>query len=266
MFDHFNRKIDYLRFSVTDRCNLRCKYCIPHDNIRWLRHEDILSYEEIRDISQYLVSQGIRKIRLTGGEPLVRKDIDTLIKMLARIRGIEDLSMTTNGTLLASFAGKLKDAGLNRVNISLDTLDEQTFQKISTQGKLSDVFEGIHQAQKTGLEPVKINCVNSIYNTEQDIEDVKAFGRKQGIQVRVIHQMNLAGGIFTTVEGSEGGNCDSCNRLRLSSDGKIFPCLFSDISYDVRESGLEKVLDRALKNKPRKGYNNQNQSFNQLGG
>lgn len=246
---------------------MRCKYCMPYSqNITWLKHEDILSYEEIRDITKYLVSQGIRKVRLTGGEPLVRKDIGILVKMLAEINGIEDLSMTTNGILLATFAERLKSAGLNRVNISLDTLDADTFRKISSHGELSDVLEGIRIAQKVGLAPVKINCVDSKYNTDQDIANVKAFGEKHGIPVRIIHQMDLAGGIFTTVEGGQGGSCNSCNRLRLSSDGKIYPCLFSDLNYDIKETGIKKALTLALNNKPRKGYNNKNQSFNQLGG
>ncbi|MCF8219288.1 MAG: radical SAM protein [Bacteroidales bacterium] len=246
---------------------MRCKYCMPdNNNIQWLKHKDILSYEEIRDITKYLVSKGIKKVRLTGGEPLVRKDIEVLVHMLAQINGLEDLSMTTNGILLASFAKKLKSAGLDRVNVSLDTLDADTFRKISSLGELNDVLEGISIAQKTGLNPVKINCVNSKYNTDQDIANVKAFGEKNGLQVRVIHQMDLAGGIFTTVEGGQGGNCTSCNRLRLSSDGRIFPCLFNNQSYDIRKTGVEKALALALNNKPKKGYNNQNQSFNQLGG
>lgn len=245
---------------------MRCKYCMPSGGIKWLKHEDILSYEEITEITQYLVSKGITKVRLTGGEPLVRKDIEKLVEMLSKITGIHDLSMTTNGILLGAYADKLKSAGLNRVNISLDTLNPLTFQKISPNGSLADVLKGIDAALKAELTPVKINCVDSTYNTHQDIQAVKDFGAKNGFEVRVIHQMNLPGGIFTTVEGGQGGKCRSCNRLRMSSDGKLIPCLFSNLNYDIKALGIDKALELALKNKPQKGINNQSQTFYQLGG
>ncbi|MFO8087939.1 MAG: radical SAM protein [Bacteroidales bacterium] len=267
MYDRYNRKIDYLRIAVTDRCNMRCNYCMPDNkSIQWLNHEDILSYEEIRDITKYLVSQGITKVRLTGGEPLVRKDIATLVSMLSDIKGIEDLSMTTNGTLLSNYAADLKAAGLHRVNISLDTLNPQIFQAISSTGKLEDVMKGIDAAMGVGLFPIKLNCVDSIYNREQDIKEVKAYGASKGIQVRIIHQMNLAGGIFTTVDGGKGGNCQACNRLRISSDGKLIPCLFSDLAYDIRQMGIAKALNNAIEHKPKHGLANHRGKFNQLGG
>lgn len=267
MYDRFNRKIEYLRISVTDRCNMRCRYCMPHNkSIKWLKHEDILSYEEITRITQYLVSKGITKVRLTGGEPLVRKDIEKLVEMLSKITGIHDLSMTTNGILLGAYADKLKSAGLYRVNISLDTLNPLTFRKISSKGTLSDVLKGIDAATEARLSPVKINCVDSQYNSEEDIQAVKDYGLKHGLEVRIIHQMSLPGGIFTSVEGGRGGKCNSCNRLRMSSGGKLIPCLFSNLKYDIRSLGIEEALELAMNNKPKKGINNHNHTFNQLGG
>ncbi len=266
MYDLYNRKIDYLRISVTDRCNLRCAYCMPCDGVKWLKHEDILSYEEITEITAYLVKQGIRKVRLTGGEPLVRKDIATLVAMISAIEGIDDLSMTTNGILLPVMAMELKKAGLNRVNISLDTLDPDIYQAITSEGRLENVINGIQATIDAGLSPVKINCVDGTYNSTEDIANVKAFGREKGIPVRIIRQMNLESGTFTVVEGGTGGKCDSCNRIRLSSDGKLKPCLFSNLEYDVRSLGIEKALQLALNNKPARGISNLKNTFNQTGG
>ncbi len=135
MFDRFNRTINYLRISVTDRCNLRCRYCMPEEGIKLLRHEDILSFDEITGFTEVAVKHGVNKVRITGGEPLVRKGIVTLVKMIADIEGINDLSMTTNGVLLKDFAADLKTAGLHRVNISLDTTDPERFAYITRGGK-----------------------------------------------------------------------------------------------------------------------------------
>ncbi|MBA4322335.1 MAG: radical SAM protein, partial [Odoribacter sp.] len=161
MLDRFDRSLNYLRISVTDRCNLRCRYCMPEEGIKLLRHEDILSFDEITDFTRLAVSYGVNKVRITGGEPLVRRGIVTLVSMLAGIDGIKDLSMTTNGILLRQFAGELKSAGLQRVNISLDTVDHEKFAYITRSPLLNEVFEGIEATVKAGLVPVKINCVIS---------------------------------------------------------------------------------------------------------
>lgn len=186
--------------------------------------------------------------------------------MLSQINEIEDLSMTTNGILLAAYARDLQQAGLDRVNISLDTMDALLYNKITGGGNIKKVFDGIKAAKKVGLYPIKLNCVSSYLNSDKDISEVKSFGNANGIQVRVIHQMNLNDGIFTTVEGGAGGNCKACNRIRLSSDGKLKPCLFSNQEYDIRKHGIEKALQLTLDNKPDKGFNNHNSSFNQMGG
>lgn len=266
MYDRFNRKIDYLRISVTDRCDLRCGYCMPPGGIKWLKHSDILSYEEITGITAYLAAHGITKVRLTGGEPLVRKEISKLVKMLSGIEGIVDLSMTTNATLLKKHAYDLKKAGLQRVNISLDTLNPIIFRKITPLGKLEDVMQGIDEAIKTGFAPIKINCVDSRFNSKKDIEDVRRFSDERGLPFRIIKQMDLPGGTFTKVDGGHGGDCPNCNRIRLTSDGKLKPCLFSDLEYDIRKLGIEKALDEALKYKPLHGATNHFNSFNQMGG
>ena len=152
MFDRFKRQINYLRISVTDRCNLRCTYCMPEEGIRLLDHSDILSFEEITDFARMAVANGITKVRLTGGEPLVRKNIAELVSMLHGIDGLEDLSMTTNGILLPKFASDLKKAGLNRINISLDTVNPDKYCQITRNDELAQVLEGIEAALEAGLE------------------------------------------------------------------------------------------------------------------
>jgi GTP 3',8-cyclase len=266
MYDRYNRHIHYLRISVTDRCNLRCRYCMPDEGIQLMNHEDILSFEEIRDVVEVAVSMGIDKIRITGGEPLVRKGIVDLVGMLASIKGINDLAMTTNGVLLDTFAGPLKMAGLQRVNVSMDTTDPGRYRYITRGGNIEDVYRGIDAAREAGLEPVKINCVVGLSTTDEDAQLVKEYGRKTGIKVRFIRQMDLKSGEFSVVEGGEGGNCSVCNRLRLTANGRIKPCLFSENEYSVRELGAEKALSEALQAKPLKGCFNRKGEFYNIGG
>lgn len=266
MYDRFNRKINYLRISVTDRCNLRCVYCMPPEGVKLLRHQDILRFYEIVDVTKTAVKMGVNKVRITGGEPLVRKGIVDLVKMLAEIPGIDDLAMTTNGTLLHRFAKPLAEAGLQRVNISLDTLDPEKYNKITRRGNLEDVLFGIRAAKDAGLSPIKINCVVQKSSDEPDAREVKSFAEHEGLIVRFIPQMNLETGEFGEVEGGEGGKCRICNRLRLTSDGKILPCLFSDLGYDVRELGAEAAINLALGNKPSAGSVNHVKQFSNIGG
>lgn len=266
MYDSFNRKINYLRISVTDRCNLRCVYCMPETGVKLLEHNDILSFEEILKITRVAVSKGIEKVRITGGEPLVRKGIVHLVAMLASVDGIKDLSMTTNGILLARNAAALKEAGLHRVNVSLDSLDPLNYRKLSRGGNLADVLAGIKAAKDAGLNPVKINCVVQQSAEEPDALQVAEFCRQNGLEVRFIHQMDLNGGHFSVVEGGSGGDCGSCNRLRLTADGRLMPCLFSDLEYNVRQLGAEIALKRALENKPACGSVNLSGAFYTIGG
>jgi cyclic pyranopterin phosphate synthase len=266
MYDRFDRHIDYLRISVTDRCNLRCTYCMPAEGIRLLRHEDILSYDEICEVARVAAEMGVRKIRITGGEPLVRKGIIDLVRMIAAIPGIDDLSMTTNGILLANFAEDLKAAGLQRVNVSLDTLDPERFKLITRGGDLVEVKRGLMKAREVGLMPIKINCVTGDQMRNKDAMQVKQFAVENGFQVRFIRQMDLATGEFYTVEGGDGGNCIRCNRLRLTSNGLVKPCLFNAAGYNVREFGAQEAILQALSNKPRCGTFNREEEFYQVGG
>lgn len=265
MFDCFNRSINYLRISVTDRCNLRCTYCMPEDGIRLLNHSDLLSFEEIADFTRIAVANGMTKVRLTGGEPLVRKGIANLVKMLASIDGLEDLSMTTNGVLLSKFAADLKKAGLNRINISLDTVNPDLFCQITRNGELAMVLEGIEAARKVGLEPIKINCV-LLGQPDEETRKLKDFCSEQDLSLRFIHQMNLKTGEFSAVKGGEGGNCSKCNRVRLLANGDIKPCLFNDLVYNIRRLGHQEALDLALGNKPRSGTYNKSGEFYNIGG
>lgn len=266
MYDRFNRHINYLRISVTDRCNLRCRYCMPEDGIRLMNHQDILSFEEITEVVRVAVSQGIDKFRITGGEPLVRKDIVTLVSQMASVSGVKDLSITTNGILLEELAQQLKDAGLRRVNISLDTLNPLKFSEITRGGDIEKVLRGIQAAKEAGLEPVKINCVVFKSSNEADALEVKEYCRMNNLQVRFIRQMNLESGEFSVVEGGEGGNCSRCNRLRLTASGMVKPCLFDEQEFSVRELGAEKALLSALNSKPLNGCFNSKGSFYNIGG
>jgi len=266
MYDRYNRNIHYLRISVTDRCNLRCKYCMPENGIKPLRHEDILSFEEIASFTKIAVEKGIDKVRITGGEPLVRKNIVHLIQLLANIHGIKDLSLTTNGILLREFAKPLKSAGLQRVNISLDTVDPDKYKEITRVGDLHRVMQGIAAAEMAGLRPIKINCVVNKSSGEADALGVKAFCQSRKCDVRFIHQMNLETGKYAPVEGGTGGDCELCNKLRLSSDGKLRPCLFNDLSFNVRALGAEKAIRMAIDAKPECGTKSVQNKFNVIGG
>ncbi|WP_372775155.1 GTP 3',8-cyclase MoaA [Mangrovibacterium sp.] len=265
MYDRFNRSINYLRISVTDRCNLRCSYCMPASGIQLMEHDEILSFEEIEEFTKLAVSRGINKVRLTGGEPLVRKNIVQLVNRLALIEGLEDLSMTTNGILLAKFAADLKAAGLKRVNISLDTVNPDRYCKITRTGNIQDVFNGIEAAQKVGFNPIKINCV-LLGEPDKEIEQLRKYCAEKDLQLRFIHQMDLQSGEFSKVEGGEGGNCKRCNRVRLQANGNVKPCLFSDLAYNIRELGAEKALDLAIGNKPKIGTYNKSGEFYSIGG
>lgn len=266
MLDCFNRSITYLRISVTDRCNIRCRYCMPENNPEFLKQEDILSYEEIRNVVVEGVSLGIEKIRITGGEPLVRKGIVDLVQMLYEVKGVKEVVLTTNGILLSRFAVKLKKAGLARVNVSLDTVDPVEYEEITRGGNITDVFEGIDAAVDAGLMPVRINAVKMLGQNPENADKLKQFCVDKGLQLRFINQMNLESGSFSIVEGGEGGNCTICNRIRLTANGRLKPCLFSDLEYDVRELGPEKAFRACIRSKPERGTVSKGHDFYNIGG
>ncbi len=266
MLDRFNRKINYLRISVTDRCNLRCHYCMPENDPGLLWHEDILTFEEIQQVVAVAVPLGVDKIRLTGGEPLVRRDIVELVSMIAAVPGLNDLAMTTNAVLLDKFAKPLASAGLQRINISLDTIDPHKFKSITRGGSLQKVFDGIQSALEAGLKPIKVNCVVGNNHDDNDVQAVERYCRENGLQVRFIQQMDLQTGHFDIVKGGTGGDCKHCNRLRLTSDGKVKPCLFSDLAFDIRILGIQQAMEMALQAKPEKGTVNLINCFHNIGG
>jgi len=265
--DPNGRVIDYLRISITDRCNLRCIYCMPPEGVPLRTHGDMLTYDEIVAFAAFAVSRGIRKIRITGGEPLVRKGVENLVAMLAAIEGVSDLSLTTNGQLLAAMAPQLKAAGLHRVNISLDTLDPELYTRITRGGVLEQTLAGIRTAIEVGLNPVKINCVTGIdFIPESEHTRLLQFARDHALHIRFIRRMSLAQGIFSVVDGGSGGDCGRCNRLRLTADGILKPCLFSDLGYNIRTMGHSKALEAAVQNKPLAGTHSQLGSFYGIGG
>ena len=266
MYDKYNRKINYLRISVTDRCNLRCVYCMPEQGVELMKHEEILSFDEIVHVAKVAVNMGVDKIRITGGEPLVRRGIVKLVERIAKIDGLKDLGMTTNGIVLDEFAQPLADAGLHRVNISLDTLNPEKYKQITRLGDINNVFRGIEAAKKAGLLPIKINCVIKKSHNEPDAQDVAKFCKENDLQIRFIHEMNLVTGEFSVVEGGTGGDCKICNRIRLTANGLIKPCLFSDISYSIRELGAEQAIKSAVENKPENGTANHTGEFYNIGG
>jgi len=266
MLDRFNREIYYLRIAVTDRCNLRCTYCMPEEGIKLKSHDDILRYEEIEEIVKTAVKLGFYKFRLTGGEPLVRKGIVDLVGKLAVINGVKTLAMTTNGLLLAKYATELKAAGLTRLNISLDSLKPERYAEITRGGDLKDALAGIQSAKNAGFEKTKLNVVLVDGFNDDEREAFKIFADENCLKVRFIKKMDLKSGDYYGVEGGEGGNCEICNRLRVTSDGKIRSCLFSDEEIDLRNEGFEAGLKKAIENKPEKGHKSLKREMIQIGG
>jgi cyclic pyranopterin phosphate synthase len=259
VLDKFDRNINYLRISVTDRCNLRCTYCMPETGIQLLKHSDILTFDEITQFTKIAVQNGISKVRITGGEPLVRKGVTALVRMISDIEGITDLSMTTNGVLLKEFARELKSSGLHRINVSLDTVDPVKFKEITHNGDLNDVLQGISEAIEAGLQPVKINCVIRKSKEEEEAKEVTRFCLENNLEIRYIRQMDL-------VKGGTGGDCAMCNRLRLTANGKLKPCLFDNIEFDIRELGFENAFRKAIELKPECGSMNNTGAFYNIGG
>jgi cyclic pyranopterin phosphate synthase len=239
---------------------------MPEEGIQLLKHSDILTFDEITNFTRIAVDNGVTKVRLTGGEPLVRKGVTALVRMISDIPGISDLSMTTNGVLLGEFARELKSSGLHRVNISLDTIDPEKFKAITRNGNIDEVLKGIEAALSAGLLPVKINCVIKESKEEEEAKGVMQFCKDNNLEIRYIRQMDLVNGHFSTVVGGTGGNCSICNRLRLTANGKLKPCLFNNIEFDVRELGFEKAIKMAVDMKPECGSKNDTGAFYNIGG
>lgn len=266
MLDRFNRNITYLRISITDRCNLRCSYCMPAEGVIFKHHNEIITFEEIVAVVKVAVTLGITKFRLTGGEPLVRSNVIDLVRMIKAIDGVLELTLTTNGILLPQFALPLKNAGLDRVNISIDSMNSDRYNEITRGGKLQDVLAGVDAALEAGLTPVKINCVVNNTFPQSDADDVKLYAEKRGIKARFIKEMELSKGVFSKVEGGDGGDCSICNRIRLTADGYLKPCLFSDNGFSIREYNIKEAFTLALNSKPKEGKKSSSRGFWQIGG
>lgn len=319
--DAHGRRIDYLRISLTDRCNLRCQYCMPAEGVAWKDHTEILSYEEIERLTRIAAEEGIGKIRLTGGEPLVRAGVPEFVRSLMQLPGLESVALTTNGTLLPRYAEELRDAGLTRVNISLDSLDPDVYREITRGGKLEDALAGIESAFAAGFDPVKLNVV-VVRSLEQDLLGFAKMTLERPMHVRFIEYMPVGeaeegagchgesggwtrsdtvpsdevldriseageaaglGSLIPVARADAPGGwgparyyrfadsigtvgvisplshhfCAECNRLRLTADGRLRPCLFSDAELDVREvlrtgtdEDVRTVVKQALHDKP----------------
>ncbi len=266
MLDKFQRPINYLRVSLTDRCNLRCVYCMPAEGIRLIDHSAVLSFEEITEFTRCASELGINKVRLTGGEPLVRRGVVKLVGMLSSIPGILDLSMTTNAILLPQYAMELKQAGLHRVNISLDTIHADEYRAITRGGSIEDVFRGIEAAKQAGLFPIKINCVIKRSPEEPRALAVRDYCEAEGLIARFIDEMDIEKGQYGVVHGGNGGNCAHCNRLRLTCDGLLKPCLFHDTAFNIRQSDYHQALRAAIEQKPECGDKSTSHKFYNIGG
>ncbi len=280
LVDTFNRPVKDLRISVTDRCNFRCTYCMPFDEYTWINKKEILSFEEIARLAKLFVQLGVDKIRLTGGEPLVRQDLEKLINKLSPLNGLNDLSLTTNGSLLADKAPALKAAGLKRINVSIDTLNPEKFKQMTKRGDLAKVLDGIFVAKSNGMHPIKINAVIERGVNDDDIIELVEFSRENGFAIRFIEYMDVGNSnnwasqkmvskkeIIETINGHfplrevgrNGGTapsvdyqftdgrgdigviasvtepfCSSCTRARLTADGKLVTCLFSQTGHDLK--------------------------------
>ena len=298
MIDGYGRKIEYLRMSVTDACNLKCVYCMPPDGMKECPCRTAMSADEFVEIAREAASLGMKKLRITGGEPLVRSDILHLVRELGRIDGIEDMSLTTNATLLAPMARGLYDAGIHRINISLDTLDAAKYEKITRGGRLADAVDGIHAALEAGMSPVKLNTVLIGGFNDDEIAPLAELTLRYPVQLRFIELMPIGdtGGEFDAgaylsgsavperlpqlepvpserhsvarlyrLPGAMGEVglisplsdhfCAECNRLRLTADGCLKPCLHSAEEIPVRGLHGQELRDailRAVSHKPEK--------------
>jgi cyclic pyranopterin phosphate synthase len=268
--DPYGRSIRYLRISVTDRCNYRCVYCMPEEGVPLKKHADILSYEDITRITESAVKLGFDRVRLTGGEPLVRMKIEELVSMLASIGGLNEIAMTTNASLLTrEKAQKLKDAGLSRINISLDTLDPARFEAITRGGKIDDVLAGIDAALEADLRPVKINMIVFEETTRDDIEGMHAFCGERGLVLQTIKQFSLYDreeDPGSDISCDRPQPCELCDKLRLTAEGYLLPCLFSNKEIRVDLDHIELSLRRAVAAKPQKGTRCSNRLMCQIGG
>lgn len=304
--DRYKRSIDYLRVSITDHCNLHCIYCMPLGGAPKLEHKEILSYEEFLRIIQVALKMGISKVRLTGGEPLVRRGVTDFCRRLAKLPGLKSLSLTTNGVLLEELASELHGAGIRRINISLDTLQRQKFLRITRRDEFDRVWRGIQEAERVGFDPVKINVVVMRGINDDEVLELARLTLNYPYHIRFIEFMKInsdddwvdqhyvsadeilaklstvapleqvvyqntngparhfvwpdAVGMIGIISPISHHFCPTCNRIRLTADGKLRSCLFSDQELDIKshirqgatDAGLAQILKDSIANKPEK--------------
>ena len=300
LIDSYDRVVDYIRVSVTERCNFRCNYCMPEKPFSWVPKENLLSFEELFEFLRVAIDEGVKKIRITGGEPLLREDLDTFIKMIYDYKPDIDLAMTTNAFLLKGAAQKLKDAGLKRLNVSIDSLKPEVAQQIAQKDVLQNVLEGVEEALNVGLK-VKVNMVPMKGINDGEILDLLEYCKERKMTIRFIEYMQNAhadesivglksdellgiiaqkysfsddgfdghspshyytledGYKFGIIEPYEDDFCKQCNRIRLTAEGHLIPCLYFDEAMSIAEfvkrgdiKGAALVLKEVVKNKPEK--------------
>ncbi len=306
MKDQFGRRIEYLRVSVTDKCNLRCVYCMPMEGLPWLKREALLSYEEIERIVRTMAGMGLRRVRITGGEPLVRRDLPELAAMLSRVPEIEDLSLSTNAVLPAEHADALRSAGVHRLNVSLDSLRPERVDAIARRpGSFPKIMEGLQAAEEAGFAPIKINVVLIRGENDDEIEDFARITRERPWHVRFIEMMPTGANLdlsarqfiscqealrrvraieaLEPVDGPFGNGparyhrfpgapgtvgvitpmshnyCDRCNRMRLTADGQLRPCLFGSLQTNLRDplragEDIRPYIEQTLQVKPERHH------------
>ncbi|MCK5154204.1 MAG: GTP 3',8-cyclase MoaA [Spirochaetales bacterium] len=266
MLDQFNREIHYLRISVTDKCNLRCTYCMPEEGVPFKPHSEIMSFEEIVRVVEAAAELGIDKIRLTGGEPLVRRDVVELVRMIKAVKGIEHLGMTTNGVLLDKLAQPLRDAGMDSVNISMDTLNPERYKKITRIGDISYTLKGIDAAIAAGFESIKINVVVMDNTPNSEIKDMQNFCNEKSLTLQLINHYDLSHEKKNTYKFDRPPKCAICNRIRLTADGVLKPCLHSNQEIPVNPTDIISSLKETILDKPENGSVCTNRNMIEIGG
>ena len=265
LVDRFGRRHTYLRLSLTERCNLRCRYCMPAEGVPVRSHHDFLSHEQITEVVRVAVRLGLTKIRLTGGEPLVKRGIVELVRMIREVEGVRHLGMTTNGVLLPRYAAPLRSAGLDSVNVSLDTLDPERYRHITRVGDIRRVLDGIEAARQAGF-PIKINMVVLEDTDEAAIEAMRRFCAGRGLTLQLINHYALGEEKLDNYSFDRPPRCRACNKIRLLADGTLKPCLHSNEEIPLDLSNIEESLRRTIAGKPERGGTCTNRSMIGIGG
>lgn len=270
LVDVFGREIYYLRISVTDRCNYRCTYCMPSDGIECKSHDQMLRYEDIARIAIEAGELGFYKIRLTGGEPLVKKNIEECVKLIAMCGYYRDICITTNGSLLTKEkALLLKNAGLTRITISLDTLDADKFKEITRGGNVRDVLSGIDAVNDAGFSNTKLNMVVLEGTNAYEIQKMREFCIEKGLTLQLISKFSLSNRtdiLQSEIVSQRPPKCTMCNRIRITADGYVKSCLFSDNELKIDLNDIQGSLKKAVQTKPENGISCNSRIMSQIGG